>query len=96
MLEDPNSKGSETKTNDVKCHKTQEDQNQRRAVVAGFHDDMTQQEVQEVQHVLEETRITIGMSMEQNPDRPAKPITHAFLQLSPMTKETCLSGQQTY
>ena len=28
MLEDPNNGGSETKTNDVERHKTQEDQNQ--------------------------------------------------------------------
>ena len=33
MLEDPNNKGSETKANDMEGTKTQEDQNQRRAVV---------------------------------------------------------------
>ena len=69
---------TETKTNDVECHKTQEYHNQRRAVVRGFHDDTTEQEVQ---HLLNETLITIGMSMEQIQVKcPAKPITHAFMQ----------------
>ena len=62
MLEDPHTGGTETKANDVECHKTQEYYNQRRAVVRGFHDDTTEQEVQ---HLLNETLITIGMSMEQ-------------------------------
>ena len=41
---------------------SQEDQNQRRAVVTGFHDDTTAQEVQDT---LKEIITTIGMSMEQ-------------------------------
>ena len=44
MLEDPSNRGSETKANDIECHKTQEYQNQR--VVTGCHDDTTEQEVQ--------------------------------------------------
>ena len=51
-------RGSETKANDVECHKTQEDQNQRRAFVTGFHNDTTEQKVQDM---LKETFITIGM-----------------------------------
>ena len=58
MLEDPKNRGSQMKVNDVECHKTHEDQNQRRAAVTGFHDDTTEQEVQ---HLLRETFITIGM-----------------------------------
>ena len=78
MLEDPNRKGSETKVKDMEGNKTQEDQNQRRAVVAGFHDDTT---VQQVQDILKEIITTIGMSMDQFQTKcPAKPITHAFLQ----------------
>ena len=56
--------------------KAQEDQNQRRAVVTGLHDDTTEEE-EEVQDLL---------SYERNVNRknqikcPAKPITHAFLQ----------------
>ena len=46
MLEDPNNRGSDTIANDVECHKTQEDQNQRRAVVTRLHDDTTEYEVQ--------------------------------------------------
>ena len=80
MLVDPNNRRSETKTNDAKCHKTQENQNQRRAVVTGFHDDTT---AQEVQHLLKETFITIGMSMEQTQIKcSATSITHAFLQFT--------------
>ena len=48
MLEDPNNRGSEVKANDMEGNKTQGDQNQRRAVVTGFHDDTTAQEVQDV------------------------------------------------
>ena len=73
MLVDPNNRGSETKANYVECNKTQEDQNQRRAAVTGFHDDTTEQEVQ---HLLKETVIMEGMSTKC----PAKPITHGFLQ----------------
>ena len=58
--------------------KTQGDQNQRKAVVTGFHDDMTAPEVQDT---LKEIIMTIGMSMEQIQIKcPTKPITHAFLQ----------------
>ena len=59
---------------------SKEDQNQRRAVVTGFHDDTTEQEVQDV---LKETKTTIGMSMDQVQIKcPAQPITHAFLQFT--------------
>ena len=80
MLEDPNSRGSETKANDMEGNKTQEDQNQRTAVMTGFHDDTTQQEEQET---LKETITAIGMSTDQILIKcPAKPITHAFLQFT--------------
>ena len=36
------------KANDMEGNKTQEDQNQRRAVMTGFHDDTTEQEVQDI------------------------------------------------
>ena len=62
MLKDPNNRGSEIKANDMEGNKTQADQNQRRAVVTGFHDDTTEQEVQDV---LKETITTIGMSTDQ-------------------------------
>ena len=78
MLEDPNSRGSETKANDVEGNNSQEDQNQRRAVVTGFHEDITEQEVQDT---LKEIITTMEMLMDQNQIKcPAKPITHAFLQ----------------
>ena len=41
MLKDPNNRGSEMKANGMEGNISQEDQNQRRAVVAGFHDDTT-------------------------------------------------------
>ena len=44
ILEDPNNRGSEMKANSMEGNSSQEDQNQRRAVVAGFHDDTTEQE----------------------------------------------------
>ena len=45
----------------MQCQKTQEDQNQKRAVVTGFHDDTTDQEEQQQ---LKENVITMGMTME--------------------------------
>ena len=72
MLEDPNERGSGTKT--------QEDQNKKRAVVTGFHDDTTQQEVQDM---LREIITSIEMPIDQIQNKcPAKPITHAFLQFN--------------
>ena len=80
MLEDPNNRGSETKANDMEGNKTQEDQNQKRAVVTGFHHDTTEPEVQDI---LKETITTIGMSTGQIQIKcPVKPITHAFLQFT--------------
>ena len=63
MLEDPNNSGSERKANDMEGTKAQEEQNQRRAVVTGFHDDTTEQEVQDI---LKETITTIGMSTDRS------------------------------
>ena len=79
MLEDTNSRGSGTKTNDNgRGNYSQEDQNARRAVVTGFHDDTTAQEVQDM---LKEIITTIGKRMGHIQIKcPAKPITHAFLQ----------------
>ena len=66
--------------NGMEGNNSQEDQNQRTAVVAGFHDDMTEQEVQDI---LKEITTTIGMSTEQLTIKcPAKPITHACLQFT--------------
>ena len=80
MLEDPHNRGNEMKVKDEECHKTQEDQNQRRAVATGFHDDTKEQEVQ---NLLKETTVATGASMEQIQIKfPVKPITHAFLQLT--------------
>ena len=63
MLEDPKQqRRSETNANDMEGTNSQEGQNQRRAVVTGFHDDTT---VQEVQDTLKEIRTTIGMPMDQ-------------------------------
>ena len=62
----------------MECRKTQEDQNQNSAEVTGFHDDTTEQEVQ---HVLKETIIALGMSLDQTQiNCPPKPITPAFVQ----------------
>ena len=78
MLEDPDRRRSDMKANDVEAKKSQEKQNQRKAVVTRFHDDTTAQEVQDT---LEEIITTTGMSMEQIQIRcPKKQITHAFLQ----------------
>ena len=63
MLEDPNNRGSEMKANDMEGTKAQEEQNQRRAVVTGFHDDTTKQEVQDI---LRETITTTGMSTDRS------------------------------
>ena len=94
MLEDPNIRGSEMKANDTVGNKTQEDQNQRRSVMTGFHDDTTEQEVQDI---LEETIATIGMSTDQIEIQcPAKPVTHAFLQFTKSDKDISLSDQRTY
>ena len=62
VLEDPNNRGSEMKENDMEGNKTQVDQNQRRAVVTGFHDDTTEQKVQDI---LKETITAIGISTDQ-------------------------------
>ena len=43
-----------------KFHRTHEDHNQGRAVATGFHNDMTEVEVE---HLLSETITEIGMSM---------------------------------
>ena len=78
MLEDPNNIGSGTKTNDTEGNNSEEDQNKKGAVVTGFHDDTTEQEVQDV---LGEITTTIEMPIDQIQIKcPAKPITHAFLQ----------------
>ena len=63
MLEDPDSRRSETKANDMEGNNSQEDQNQGTAVVTGFHDDTT---VQEVHDTLKEVITTIGMSVDQD------------------------------
>ena len=63
ILEDPNNRGSEMKANDMEGTKAQEEQNQRRAVVTGFHDDTTEQEVQDR---LKETITTAGMSTDRS------------------------------
>ena len=61
-----------------RCGMPQDTRRSEPAVVTGFHDDTTEQEVQ---HLLKEIVITIGMSTEQIQIKcPAKPITHAFLQ----------------
>ena len=70
-LEDRNNKGSEIGSN------SQEDQNQRGAAAAGFHDDTTEQDI------LKEIKTTIGMSTDQVQIKcPAKPITRALLQFT--------------
>ena len=48
MLEDRSSRESEMKVNAEDYHKTQGDQNQRRAVATGFHDDTAEQEVEDL------------------------------------------------
>ena len=66
------------KANAKEFYKTQENQNQRWAVETGFHDDTT---VHEVEDLLKETIVAIGISMENIKIKcPAKPITHVFLQ----------------
>ena len=57
MLEDPHRRRNDTKANGMEGNNSQEDQNQRRAVVTGFHDDTTAQEVQDT---LKEVIMTIG------------------------------------
>ena len=47
MLKGPNSRGSGTRTNDTEGSNAQENQNKKTAVVTGFHDDTTEQEVQD-------------------------------------------------
>ena len=80
MLENPNNRGSDRKANGMEGRSAQEDQNQRRAVVAGFHHDTTEQQVQDI---LKENLTTIRMSTDQIQIKcPAKPITHAFLQFT--------------
>ena len=62
MLEDPQRRRSETKAHYMEGITSQENQNQRRAVVKGFHDDTTAQEVQDM---LKEIITTIGKPMDQ-------------------------------
>ena len=50
------------KANAEGFHKTQEEQNRRRAPATGFHDDTTEQEVADL---LEETIVAIGITMAQ-------------------------------
>ena len=77
VLEDSHNRVGGTKVNVGDCRKTQEDQNQRRAVATGFHEDTT---VQEVENLLKETIVEIGMSTEKTQIKcPAEPITHGFL-----------------
>ena len=80
MLEDLDRRKNDTKAHDMEGNNSQGDQNQRKAVVAGFHDDTTAQEVQDT---LKEIITTIGMSTDQIQIKcPAKPIKHAFLQFT--------------
>ena len=68
------------KANPEGLHKTQEEQNRRRAVATGFHDDTTEQEVEDL---LKETIVAIRITMHKITIKcPAKPITHAFLQFT--------------
>ena len=94
MLEDRYRRRSDTKANDMEGNNSQEDQNQRRAVVIGVHDDTTTQEVQDT---LKEIIMTIGMSMEQIQIKcPTKLVTYAFLQFKDNDeRETTLSDQET-
>ena len=62
LQEDFDRRRNDTKANDMEGKNSQEDQNQRKAVVTGFHDDTTTQEVQDT---LKEIILTIVMSMEQ-------------------------------
>ena len=60
--------------------KVHEDQNHGKAVATGFHGDSSEQEVEQL---LRETITEIGMSTgNAKIERPAKPITHAFIYLS--------------
>ena len=47
MLEDPDRRRNDTKANDMEGKNSQEDQNWRKTVVTGFHDDTTTPEVQD-------------------------------------------------
>ena len=86
-LEGPDRRRSDTKANDIEGKNSQADQNQRRAVVTGFHVDTTTQEVQDT---LTEIITTIGMSMEQ-----IQINMHSCNSKTTM-KETTLSDQETH
>ena len=76
-LEDATSRTNAMHTNDDEFHRMQEDQNKRRAVAIGFHDDTTEEEV--------ETPVTstiVDAGMLKDKIQIAKPITHAFLQFT--------------
>ena len=58
-------------------NRTHDDQNQGKAVATAFHTDTSESGVEQL---LRETITEIGMSIENaRIERPAKPITHAFI-----------------
>ena len=79
-LEVPSSRTNAMNVNFDASHGTQDDQNRGRAVATGFRDDTTENEVETL---LISTIVEAGMSKERIQIKcPAKPITHAFLQLT--------------
>ena len=76
MIEDSDNKAGETEARVGELNRTQEDQNQGRAVATAFHDDTTEREFE---YLLSETIVEIGTSTEKVGIKcPSKPITHAF------------------
>ena len=62
MSEDPNRRGSGRKTNDMEGNNSQQNPEQENSLVTGFHDDTTEQEVQDM---LREIITTIEMPTDQ-------------------------------
>ena len=94
LLEDSKNRVGETKVNVGDCQKTQEDQNQRRAVATGFHDEMTEQEVE---NLLKKTIVEIGMSTGtfRSSGQPSRSQMHSYISLTVM-KETSTPDQRTW
>ena len=81
------------KTNVDEFHKSQDDQNRRRAVAAGFHDDTTEQDDADL---LKETIVATGMSMEKFTSNvlPGRSHMHSYGSQTVM-KGTNTSDQRT-
>ena len=92
-MEDPAGRVGDENTIPAKHQQMQEDQNTGRAEATGFHDDTTEQEVEQL---LKDAITEIGMSVEGVKIKyPVKPITHTLIQFSDNEEMNNMSDLRT-